>query len=193
MVHYYTSAEFENVKNWIVASLQRLIEKDGDLLKPEIILTPHKLEGQKDLDHELHETTINHRLACHLEYLIEEYGICGYHVDIEYNRYINNEKKVRSLETGNEIVVRPDIIVHKRTRLDEDEPHFLVVEAKKHGLIPKDCNHVKDIMHDGAYGYKYGMLISYYDDPHVIQVNLLTLPKGGFSGHEFTVNKLQAN
>ncbi|MDO9098405.1 MAG: hypothetical protein Q7U60_09820, partial [Candidatus Methanoperedens sp.] len=184
-------AEFENVKNWIVASLQRLIQKDGDLLKPESIPTLHKLEGQKDLNRELYETTINHRLACHLEYLMEKYGICGYHVDIEYNRYINNRKTVRSWKTGNGIEeVRPDIIVHKRTRLNEHEPHFLVVEAKKHGLIPKDCNHVKDIMHDENYRYKYGMLISYYDNPHAIQVNLLTLPNGGFCEHEFTVNKI---
>jgi len=39
MVHQYTSAEFENVKNWIIDSLQRLILKDGDLLKPESIIT----------------------------------------------------------------------------------------------------------------------------------------------------------
>lgn len=191
MVHHYTSAEFENVKNWIVASLQILIQKDGDLLKPDSIPTRHKLEGQKDLNRELHETTINHRLAFHLEYLTEKYGIYGYHVDIEYNRYINNPKMVQSWETDEFIEeVRPDIIVHKRTRLDEPEPHFLVVEAKKHGLIPKDCNHVKDIMYDANYQYKYGMLISYYDNPKTIKVNLLTLPNGGFCEHEFTVNKI---
>jgi hypothetical protein len=189
-VHHYTSAEFENVKNWIVASLQILIQKDGDLLEPESIPSLYKLEDQKDLNRELHETTINHRLAFHLEYLIEKYGICGYHVDIEYNRYINNLKKVQSLETGKLIEeVRPDIIVHKRTRLGELEPHFLVVEAKKRKLKDKDCNHVKDIMHDKNYRYKYGMLISYYDDPQAIQVNLLTLPKDAFSEHKFKVKK----
>ena len=126
MAHHYSSAEFENVKNWIVASLQRLIQKDGDLLKPESRPTLHELEGQKSLNREVHETTINHRLAVHLEYLIEEYGISGYHVDIEYNRYINNRKMVRSLRTGDNFEVRPDIIVHKRTRLDEPGPHFLL-------------------------------------------------------------------
>lgn len=188
MVHNYSSAEFENVKNWIVASLQRLIQKDGDLLKPDSTPTLYILEGEKDLGRELHETTINHRLACHLEYLMEEYEICGYHVDIEYNRYINNQKKVYSSEAGDKIVVRPDIIVHKRTRLEgEDEPHFLVVEAKKHGLLPKDCNHVKDIMLDGAYRYKYGLLISYFHIAKTIEVNLLTLPNGEFCEHEFIV------
>ena len=189
MVHHYTSAEFENVKNWIVASLQILIQKDGDLLKPESIPTLYRLEGQKDLNRELHEMTINHRLAFHLEYLIEKYRIYGYHVDIEYNRYINNLKMVQSLITGELIEVRPDIIVHRRTRLDEPDPHFLVVEAKKRKLSDKDRNHVKDIMHDKYYRYKYGMLISYYDKPQAIQVNLLTLPNDGFSEHEFTVNK----
>ena len=189
MTHHYTSSEFENVKNWIVASLQILIQKDGDLLKPESIPTLHRLEGKKDLNRELHETAINHRLAFHLEYLIEKYGICGYHVDIEYNRYINNRKIVRSLETDAGIEVRPDIIVHKRTRLDEPDPHFLVVEAKKRKLSDKDRNHVKDIMHDENYRYKYGMLISYYDNPQAIQVSLLTLPDGGFSERKFKVNK----
>ena len=190
MTHHYTSAEFENVKNWIVASLQIMVQKDGDLLKPESILTLHKLEGQKNLNRELHEIAINHRLAFHLEYLIEKYGICGYHVDIEYNRYFNNRKGVQSLKTGDLIEVRPDIIVHKRTR-DEPDSHFLVVEAKKRKLSDKDHSHVKAIMHDKSYRYKYGMLISYYDNdnPQAIQVNLLTLPNDGFSEHEFTVNK----
>ena len=53
----------------------------------------------------------------------------------------------------------------------------------------KDRNHVRDIMHDENYRYKYGMLVSYYDNPQAIQVNLLTLPNDGFSEHEFTVNK----
>lgn len=189
MAHHYTAAEFENVKNWIVASLQILIQKDGDLLKPESIPTLHKIEGQKDLNRELHETTINHRLAVHLEYLIEKYGIYDYHVDIEYNRFINNRKMVLSLNTRNYIEVRPDIIVHKRTRLSESEPHFLVVEAKKYELNDKDRNHVKDIMHDENYRYKYGMFVSYYENPQAIQVILLTLPNSGFSEHEFTVNK----
>lgn len=149
----------------------------------------HKIEGQKDLNRELHETTINHRLAVHLEYLIEKYGIYGYHVDIEYNRFINNRKMVRSLKTGNYIEVRPDIIVHKRTRLNDPDPHLLVVEAKKYELNDKDCNHVKDIMHDENYRYKYGMLVSYYENPKAIQVILLTLPDGGFSEYEFAVNK----
>ncbi|MBI5666097.1 MAG: hypothetical protein HZC49_13570 [Nitrospirae bacterium] len=187
MSHHYALDEIENVKNWIVASLQRLIVKDGDLLKSASIPTLHKLRGKRDLNRELHETTINHRLACHLEYLMEKYGICGYHVDIEYNRYINNEKMVLSLETDEPIKVRPDIIVHKRTRLYEPDPHFLVVEAKKRRLNDKDRNHVKDIMHDENYRYRYGMLISYYEKPQAIQVNLLTLPNGGFSEHKFIV------
>ena len=189
MVHQYTSVEIKTVKNWIIASLKRLILRDGDLLKPESIPTLHKLEGQKDLNRELHETTINHRLACHLEYLIEEYGIYDYNIDIEYNRYFNNRKKVYSAEENSYIEVRPDIIVHKRTRSGKLGSHFLVVEAKKHELIDKDCNHVRDIMLDTNYQYKYGMLVSYLEDTQKIQVNLLTLPSSGFLEHEFTVDK----
>lgn len=188
MRHQYTQAEFENVRKWIVASLQRFIEIDGDLLKPEsIIPNAPKLKGEKEKDRKLHELVLNHRLAVHLEYLIETYGIYGYHIDTDYNRYFKYLKKVKSWETGEEIEeVRPDIIVHKRIR-QESVPHFLVVEAKKMGLIPKDCNHVKDLMHDENYLYKYGMLISYYEDP-AIKVNLLTLPNDEFCEHVFSIN-----
>jgi len=120
---------------------------------------------------------------------MEDYGISGYNVDIEYNRYFNNRKKVYSTEKSSYIEVRPDIIVHKRTRSGELGSHFLVVEAKKHELIDKDCNHVKDIMLDTNYQYKYGMLISYLEDTQKIQVKLLTLPRSDFLEHEFTVDK----
>jgi hypothetical protein len=189
MTSNYTDSETENVKNWIIESLQTLIQEDGDLLRPESVPSIYKLKGERDLNRELHETTINHRLAIHLENLMEKYGMSGYYVDIEYNRYINDRKMVRSLKTGKSIEVRPDIVVHKRTRLDEPVPHFLVVEAKKHELNDKDRNHIKDIMHDENYLYKYGMLISYYSDPRVIQVNLLTLPGDDFSEDKFIVNK----
>ena len=189
MAHSYTSAEIKNVKNWIVASLYKLIQEEGDLLKPESIPTLNQLQGQKVLNRELYETTINHRLACYLENLADNYGINGYHIDIEYNRYINNRKQVKSLGTGNFIEVRPDIVVHKRTLLNEPIPHFLVVEAKKRKLRDKDRNHIKDIMYDNNYQYKYGMLISYYNDPDVIQVNLLTLPNNQLEEHTFEVLK----
>jgi hypothetical protein len=191
MAHKYTSLEIANVKNWIVSSLQILVQKDGDLLRPEAIPTLYRLKGQKDLNRQLHETAINHRLAFHLEYLIEKHCICGYHVDIEYNRYINNKKLVQSMETRNLIEVRPDIIVHKRTRLRERDPHFLVVEAKKRKVNDKDRNHVEDIMCDNNYRYKFGMLISYYDNPQVIQVTFLTRPNDEFSEDIFTVSKMQ--
>jgi hypothetical protein len=44
-------------------------------------------------------------------------------------------------------------------------------------------------MHDENYRYKYGMLISYYENPQAIQAILSTLPDSGISEHEFTVNK----
>lgn len=189
MPHNYTAEEFNNVLQWINASLKLLIAKDEDLLKPESIQTKYKIEGKKDLNREIHETTINHRLSHYMENLIDKYEIKGYHVDIEYNRYINNQKLVMSLETGDFIEVRPDIIVHKRTRLYEPEPHFLVVEAKKYKLSDKDRNHVKDIMFDINYRYKYGMLISYYDNPDKIQYTLITLPTDSFFENEYKIKK----
>jgi len=189
MFYQYPEREVVTVKDWIIASFQILIQRDGDLLRPESIPTIYKIEGQKDLNRELHETTINHRLAVHLEYLIEKFGITGYHVDIEYNRFINNRKRVQSLQTGKFIEVRPDIIVHKRTRLNEATPHFLVVEAKKYELNDKDRNHIKDIMKDDNYRYKYGLLVSYYEEPTAIQSKLLTLRDLRFVENDIIVPK----
>jgi hypothetical protein len=189
MYHQYPKREIETVKNWISASFRILIQKDRDLLMPESIPTVHKIEGQKDLNRELHETAINHRLAVHLECLMEKFGITGYHVDIEYNRFINNRKLVRSLRTGEFIEVRPDIIVHKRIKMDEATPHILVVEAKKHELNDKDRNHIEDIMKDDNYRYKYGLLVSYYDKPAAIQSTLLILRESGFVEYAVIVAK----
>ena len=163
MHHNYTDEEKVKIINWLTASIKLLIENDSDLLSPDKIQTDHKIEGQKELNRELHETTINHRLARYIENLIVDFGFNDYKIDIEYNRYINQRKMVRSIETGNLIEVRPDIIVHKRTRLHEPLPHLLVIEAKKYHNNDKDRNHVMDIMRDDNYCYKFGLLISYYE------------------------------
>lgn len=189
MYHKYTKEEKESIANWISASINLLIERDSDLLTPRKIQTDFKIEGQNEFNREIHETTINHRLARYIEDLQVEYGINHYHVDIEYNRYINNKKKVRSILTGEYIEVRPDILIHKRTRLNEPIPHLLVVEAKKRSIIEKDRNHVLDLMMDSNYRYKFGLLVSYYESESIINCELVTLKNGEFLTSFFSIDK----
>lgn len=189
MYHNYTDEEKENIIKWIKSSIQRLIERDPDLLLPDRIQTEFKIEGYKELNREVHETTINHRLARYIEDTINDYGYADYHVNIEYNRYFNNLKMVRSIKTGEYIEVRPDIIVHKRTRLKELLPHLLVVEAKKYSNNDKDENNVRNIMNDERYSYKFGLLVSYYENETTINCELLTFENGEFITRKFEVEK----
>ncbi len=189
MYHDYSPEEKTNIINWIRHSIIQLIERDSDLLSPERIHTNFGIEGQNELNREVHETSINHRLARYVEDSQGQFRIVDYSTDIEYNRFINQRKMVRSIETGRHVEVRPDILVHKRTRLDEPLPHLLVVEAKKKSLNDKDRNHVYDIMMDENYRYKFGLLISYYESETNINCNLITLENGEFNSHFFAIEK----
>ena len=93
------------------------------------------------------------------------------------------------MQSGEYIEIRPDIIIHKRTRLEELVPHLIVIEAKKYSNNIKDCNHVRDIMCDGNYRYKYGLLISYYENIEGVNCELLLLQEGEFVSKKFTVKK----
>lgn len=189
MYYVYTEEEKATIIDWITAAINQLKDKDSELLSPVIVQTNFLIEGQKELNREVHETTINHQLACYIKNLIDEFNFKDYKIDIEYNRFINQRKMVRSIETGNPIEVRPDIIVHKRTRLHEPVPHLLVVEAKKYSNNDKDRNHVLDIMRDANYRYKFGLLISYYENELRINCELLTLENGEFVSCSFAIKK----
>ncbi|MBK9106799.1 MAG: hypothetical protein IPM92_00055 [Saprospiraceae bacterium] len=188
MYHIYSEIEKNEATEFIYDSINRLIERDPELLAP-IAIESSNISDAKELNRELHETTINHRLACHFEYFLDKYNMQSYHCDIEYNRYINNQKLVTSLQTGQLIEVRPDIIVHKRIKLYENIPHYLVVEAKKRKISDKDRNHVEDIMYDMNYKYKFGLLISYYNDPLNINCELIILENNNFIKESFKIEK----
>ena len=91
----------------------------------------------------IHERTIVHRLAYHLERRIREDGAPEIvTVDCEYNRFGRGRKFLhemegfceaiaaaeRTLTLRGELSILPDIIVHER---GEDGPNYLVVEVKK--------------------------------------------------------------
>jgi hypothetical protein len=189
MHHNYTDEQKQNIINWVTTSINLLISNDSDLLYPAKIETEFKIDGQKELNREVHETTLNHRLAHYIEILMSDFKYNDYKVDTEYNRFINQRKMVHSIQTGQLIEVRPDIIVHKRTRLHEHDPHLLVVEAKKYSNNDKDRNHVRDIMQDHNYQYIFGLLISYYENIKTINCELLTLENKVFKTQKLKIEK----
>lgn len=188
MHHNYIEEEKDLIIRWLNLSFQRLIERDHELLHPDSVESDYILLGEKELNREVHETAINHRLAVNMEMFMPE-NLAQYHIDIEYNRFINQRKLVQSIKTGERVEVRPDILVHSRTNLGIEIPHFLVVEAKKYTNNEKDRNHVMDIMADYNYQYKYGLLVSYYENISSIQCELYSFENGDFKIKPFAIKK----
>ena len=188
MYHNYNFQEIDLIKKWVIHSFQLLIKRDYELINPEVFECDYLLEGEKILNREVHETTINHRLALYMEMIMPEV-FSHYHIDIEYNRYINNPKVVQSIRNQERNEVRPDILVHSRTNLDIEIPHLLVVEAKKYENNQKDIKHIKDIMADRNYKYKYGLLVSYYENRQQINCELMTFDDGTFGIDQFSIER----
>ena len=122
----------------------------------------------KIVDRKLHEVTINHRLAHYLENSLTEFSLFGYLVDIEYNRFYQNEKLLRTTEGIK--VVRPDIIIHSRRNFEHDIQHYLVIEAKKDKPSNNDIEKVKSLLNDERYNYMFGATVSYANPEGIVCV-----------------------
>jgi len=103
--------ELEDIKNKLRSAINKLFEKDKFLL-----------------NYDVNERSITHKLA---EYLEEEFK--EYDVDCEYNRDINDTKRLKNFidkidaDDTEGITVFPDIIIHKRgTHLN-----LIAIEVKK--------------------------------------------------------------
>ena len=141
-------------------SLEKLAEKDKNILKQKMPKLGKSTEKEKLLNRELHETTLNHRLAFYIETELISKEILNYFVDIEYNRNFSDAKRVKI--SGVKIPVRPDILIHKRMNVEKEEnANLLVIEAKKHKTSKHDIDKVKAFINDLDYNYKFGLTISY--------------------------------
>ncbi|MCZ2130840.1 MAG: hypothetical protein LC109_11330 [Bacteroidia bacterium] len=158
------------IKQLIEEAIKKLVCNDDDIFKQKIPKLGKSTEKERKLNRELHETTLNHRLAFYLEQGLIEKKVSNYHVDIEYNRNFSDQKRVKI--SGIRIPVRPDILIHKRMRTTEETPHFLVVEAKKHKTTGHDISKVKGFMEDEKFLYKFGLTISYAYDPTKVKAIL---------------------
>lgn len=58
--------------------------------------------------------------------------------------------------------MRPDILIHTRTKIQDDIPqHYIVIEAKKDEVSHDDEEKVKAFMMDSHYEYLFGITIKY--------------------------------
>jgi len=97
-------------------------------------------------DSEANERSITHKLA---EYLQRQFPV--WQVDCEYNRRMNETKKIGRKR------VFPDIIVHKRRTND----NLLVIEVKKGEIdCTKDINKLRGFLSSPNYLYRYGLFLA---------------------------------
>ena len=113
------------------------------------------------LENNLNERSITHKLA---EYLQHEFP--GWHVDCEYNRFIDLVKKLNlptytiNLNDLEAKTIYPDIIIHHRNTND----NLIVIEVKKsNSQLNRNFDENKLIAFTkGPYFYQFGMLIEIY-------------------------------
>lgn len=165
-----TPLQITEIADLLNSSIQELINHDSDIFNIDLIMPQQISEDARILNRELHETAINHRLAYYIEKNIQNTELRKYNVDIEYNRYYQNEKL---LETVNGLIaVRPDIIIHSRMNDLIQPQHYLIIEAKKWDITVHDINKVKGFISDGNYFYVFGFTISYCSDDSQVVGNL---------------------
>ena len=119
------------------------------------------LKNEKNLlEIDINERTLTSKFA---QYLQKEFE--NYNVDCEYNRNIENIKRIKILEDKykdikpNDIeakTVFPDIIIHKR---GNNENNLLVIEAKKNNKNDEiDKEKLKAYKNELGYKYAYKLL-----------------------------------
>jgi len=158
------------IKRLVTTSLDQLIAKDSDIFNIGIEMPQQISPDARLLNRELHETTINHRLAFYLEQNIQETDLEFYNVDIEYNRYYSIQKRLNTVE--GQLSVRPDILIHTRINDHVEQQHYLAVEAKKAEITPHDINKIEGFISDPNYLYLFGLTISYCINETNVLANL---------------------
>ena len=135
----------------VVQALKMLLQYDSDLIK-----TQPK------------EECINHKLAQYLEWVLHEKTLLDERdVDIEYNKYKEDEKK-----SSNGRNIRPDIIVHERKSGNRN--NLIVIEAKKNYDAKGDRDKVTDLVNSEDYRYTVGAVISYFPMKEYIKIKFFT-------------------
>ncbi|MBV5278437.1 MAG: hypothetical protein J0647_05305 [Campylobacteraceae bacterium] len=111
------------------------------------------------LDHNVNERSISHKLACYIGKRID-----GWHVDAEYNRNMDDQKRLISTDKYG---VMPDIIIHRRGHNNDtttENNNLLVIEIKKTPTEKQKRNDIlklKQFIKNPPYFYKFGAFIAF--------------------------------
>jgi hypothetical protein len=158
----YKEMEMNELQKSIVEALKMLVESDNDLIK-----TQPK------------EECINHRFARCLERVLSDKGLLDLcDVDIEYDKYMEGEKKVSDGRN-----IRPDILIHERRSGDKN--NLIVIEAKKGYETEKDRMKVIDLVSSNKYRYSVGAVVSYFPRRDYVRIKF-------FDGN-WTIYRLDKN
>lgn len=105
------------------------------------------------IENNVHEQTISSRIAHYLIVDIEErYKFYAINVDCEYNRFINDIKKIPGSDKQRDI---PDIVVHERGSILNNK---FVIEIKK-GNDDSDKYRIKLLVNNQKFKYEEGYVI----------------------------------
>ena len=130
--------EIEKIINLVEEAVDDLYSKDFDLL-----------------ERENNEVTISCKLA---QYLFLKFP--GYRVDCEYNRHLNNIKRMNLDNTRK--IIKPDIIIHKRG-IDKDNLVYIEIKTDHNDKSRKeDYKKIKAATDSkGEFRYKLGIFIGF--------------------------------
>ena len=165
-----TDHQIEFIKDILTRSIDDLISNDSDIFDIDLVMPRQISPDARELNRQLHETTINHRLAFYVEMHLSETELGFYNIDIEYNRYYGNLKILNTVEGY--LSVRPDILVHSRINDQVEQQHYVIIEAKKGAISRHDTNKIHGFISDPHYNYLFGMAISYCHSAEVVLADL---------------------
>jgi len=159
----YKEIKMDELQGSIIEALKLLIQYDSDLIR-----TQPK------------EECINHKLAQYLELILFKKRLLNKHdVDIEYNKYKENEKK--SSDGRN---IRPDIIVHERKSGNRN--NLIVIEAKINYDAKGDRDKVEDLVKSENFSYAVGAVISYFPTREYVKIKFFG---PGYTWKRYLLNK----
>lgn len=150
---FWNTCTLEQVKDILQEAINRFMVCDSNLLNL-------AYEGI-DEDKKLHEVCIAHKLANHLEGVLQELSIVPERttIDLEYNKHGLDVKR-----WGDGKAFRPDILLHERAT---DKQNYLALELKKDTNLGKNERNLKDDISkierlcdpEGDYRYRFGFVL----------------------------------
>lgn len=136
---------FSTLKKIINDSIVELINRDSYLL-----------------EHDVNERSISHKLAIYINNGMMNQSKNKWDVDAEYNRNMEDPKRLKCLESNN-IITYPDIIIHVRGKNNDKRiknNNLLIIEIKKNEYSIDDFKKICCFIKSKPYYYKYGLIIN---------------------------------